>query len=1613
MTTFRQLLDEFEQSAKTRRAKGTAFELFCEEFFRADRYWAAKFDEVWQWGDWPDRAGRKDTGIDLVAREADTGDLVAIQCKFYAPTATLNWKQISTFYGSLALSEFSSGLVVSTAGNESKELLQKQIDSPKPFSMWRVEDFERSSVNWDRFRVDKPNQLNLKALKSLFPHQEKAVNQITDSFVGSDRGQMIMACGTGKTFTSLRLAEQQVGEGGLVLFMVPSINLLSQSVKAWAADAAVPLATFAVCSDVQAGTRRRDEDMSPYDLSFPATTDPAKLSEAVGQVNRAEKMTVVFSTYQSVDVISACQDAGLGRFDLIICDEAHRTTGAFEKKEDQSAFTKIHFDENVAADKRLYMTATPRVYGDQSKAKAAERDILVASMDDESTFGSVFYELGFGEAVAQELLTDYKVLVLAVNQDEVSAAFQKQLADDDGGLSLDDTARMIGCWHALSKRGPQFGDDTEPMRRAVAFWTSIKESTRFAEVFPALVDDALEDRADGHAVRVEADHVDGKTNVKERSERIAWLEEPPGQGVSRVLTNAKCLTEGVDVPALDAVMFLKPRQSIVDVVQAVGRVMRKSPGKELGYVILPIAVPAGVAPHEALKDNKTYKVVWQVLQALRSHDERLRAEINKIDINGASSKIEVLGIGVAGGSQVDDPGATVTTSTVEGESTQLSLEGLDDWRDAIYVKIVERCGDRQYMEHWADDIAQIAAAQETRIRTLLDHPDQNPDAVERFTSFHEALRNNLNDGVSHDDAVAMLSQHFITKPVFEALWDSDEFTQKNPVSQMMQSMLDTLDDINLKSETEALEGFYNHIRMLVGGIDNQAGRQRVINELYEKFFKKALPKTSESLGIVYTPVEVVDFILRAVNDLLGRHFHGASIGDEGVHVLDPFTGTGTFISRLLQLGLVPEADLERKYEHELHANEIVLLAYYIAAINIETTYHLLDQPGTSGEAPAVDYKPFGGIVLTDTFQLAEEGDPMDEVFFPRNNARADRQKGLDIRVIVGNPPYSVGQSSQNDDNQNLSYPTLDASIAETYAARSTATSVKSMYDSYIRAIRWASNRIGGSPDGGVIGFVTNGGWIDGNTADGIRACLPNEFHHLYIFNLRGNQRTSGEQSRREGGKVFGSGSRNTVAITLLVKEPGPVPPEGGQIHYCDIGDYLSREEKLEIVDQAAVNSVDWVSIQPNDSYDWINQRNESYDRLIALAGEEDSIFKLTSLGLASGRDSWVYNSSEPKLRRNVSSMIDFYNGQVDAFTSAHTSRADESAADRATKARGFVDNDSSRYSWGAEDYRRLASGQTKALESRMITESLYRPFFRQVVAFDRSVNNRIYQLHRLYPLPSMSNRLVGIVQSGSKSPFGCVATNVVPSLHLINSDITSFFARWAYEEIDDGALFDGDTSAAAEVIDGYRKVSNLNPAGVARFAEAVGGVVTDDDVFAYVYGVLHSPDFRNEFEASLKKEAPRVPLPPDRSTFDAFAAAGAELLDLHINYETVEPYDLTEQWTEGADPDENPELLLVGPKKMRYVDKATKDALVYNPHLTLTGIPAQAHDYVLGTRSGIDWIIDRYYIKTDKKSGIVNDANKWGWEQGNPRYIVDLIKRVVTVSVRTVDIVNNLPTLTF
>ncbi len=1612
-STLEDILDKLHVSASDTKDQGDKFERMMVQFFKVDVEWAQRFDDAWLWMDWPDRPAHGDHGIDLVARERESGDLVAIQCKFFDPAITVYKHHIDSFLSESGKNPFKGRILVTTTDrwgpNAELAIENQQI----PVTRLRFMDLAESSIDWSQFDLSTPEVMELKDKKQLRPHQKIALDKVRAGFTTSDRGKLIMACGTGKTFTSLRVAEDLVQPGGRVLFLVPSISLLSQSLKEWSIEAEVPLRTFAVCSDVKVGkqsAREASEDISVYDLSLPATTNPEKLhTKLANHAAGAGKLTVIFSTYQSIDVVARAQKKGLPDFDLVICDEAHRTTGVTLVGEDESVFVRVHDNTYLRTVKRLYMTATPRIYDDSSKAKAGQANAVLASMDDTPVFGPEFHRLGFGEAVSKGLLADYKVLVLTVDEGQVSRTFQRQLADDNSELRLNDIAKIVGCWNGLAKRGyaeTDFGTDDAPMTRAVAFVGTIANSRKFAGLFGGVVADYTEahrisdtgqDDDSTPPLICEVEHVDGTFNVLVRNEKLDWLKATTVPGTCRVLSNARCLSEGVDVPALDAVMFINPRKSVVDVVQSVGRVMRKSPGKQYGYIILPVGIPFGISPEEALRDNKKYQVVWEVLQALRAHDERFNAMVNKIELNrGKDDRIQIIGVGSVG----DDQDGS-SKSGPAGAQGMLPLEWLDEWREAIYAKIVTKVGSRRYWEDWAQDVATIADRHTTRIRALLADPTL--DVHEQFEHFLVSLRRNLNTSISRDDAIDMLAQHMITRPVFDALFEGYSFAEHNPVSKVMQSMLEALDAQNVDTEAQTLDAFYESVRLRADGIDNAAGKQKIITELYERFFRLAFPRAAQSLGIVYTPVEIVDFIIRSVEHILATEF-GASVSDAGVHILDPFTGTGTFIVRLLESGLIRPQDLPHKYARELHANELLLLAYYIAAINVEATYHGLATQTDCG----ADYVPFDGIVLTDTFQMTEDDGFDDQEAFPANSNRAVRQRGLDIRVIIANPPYSAGQSSGNDNNANLKYPALDTAIARTYAWRSNAANKNALYDSYIRAIRWATDRI---KDHGIIGFVTNGGFIDANTADGLRKTLADEFTSIYVYNLRGNQRTAGDLSRREGGKMFGAGSRNTVAITLLVKNPGRQGP--ATIHYKDIGDYLSREQKLDTIAHASIATLDWTQIAANDAGDWINQRNASFQACTPIGDRANGtgIFKNYSRGLATGRDSWLYNSSTAAVEHTTRATIDFYNSEVDRYAAFCRTNA---ITDPRVHVDDFINTDARRISWNTADKDNLGRGLNApkyTYHETALRVGAYRPFNKQHVCFDRLLIERVYQLPSIFPAPDAENLGLYILGLGAQKPFSVQVVSSTPDLNYWGSEGGQFFPRHTYIARDEAEL-DLFSNRAGEP---FTRVDNITDKILADYRATYGAEVAKDDIFYYVYGLLHSPDYRTMFEADLKKMLPRIPKVGSSEDFRAFAAAGRELAALHIGYETIDPYSLQMAGEPGPGVAGAALYDYYRVEKMRFAGKSTakdRSTVIYNSRITVSGIPDDAHEYILGSRSAIEWIIERYQIKTDKASGIVNDPNDWSREIGDPRYILDLLGRIVTVSIETVRIVRSLPTLT-
>lgn len=1640
MMDFTTILERYQKYSFSERDKGTRFEELMGRFLVTNPLYADDLNQVWLWTEFPFRNdfGGKDIGIDLVAK-TKSGDYWAIQCKCYAPSTTISKADVDTFLstsGKYFTDEmgqqrhFTRRLWIATTDRWSKEANITLQNQEPPVNRLGPYDLRTAPVDWQKLYNGETGSKALAKKKTPRPHQKEAIAKAHAYYKNHDRGKMISACGTGKTYTALKIVEDQTHKDGFALFLVPSIALLSQTLREWMNDTTGRIYPICICSDASSSRMSQSdrEEMSTLDLPFPATTNVEKavsqLRIRFQQQKKHGGMVIIFSTYQSIDVVHAIQDrllhpissmpltdgqlllpltrvadsAGLassssqtGIFDIIVCDEAHRTTGTTLAGKEESSFVKVHNNDFLKARHRLYMTATPRLYTETAKSKAKQESAVLCSMDDESLYGEEFYRLGFGEAVNKGLLSDYKVLVLTIGEDMIPPALQDAVSSNSTEINTDAAAKLIGCINALSKR--MIGDsdhlkDIDPgfMHTALAFCSSIRNSQRITGVFNNYAQeyyDSLTASQRDEMVHVSAMHVDGSMNAMTRQEKLDWLQSSIDQEEDcHILTNVRCLSEGIDVPALDAIIFLSARNSQVDVVQSVGRVMRKPKNgkKKYGYIIIPVVVPANVEPEKALDESKDFGTIWTVLNALRAHDDRFNATINKIELN--KNKPEQILVSTI--PPDDDEGGDGSSTATAPYQTTLYFSEL---QGAIYARMVKRVGSKRYWEQWASDIAKIAERHKERIIRLIDTDSKHRQA---FDSFMKGLHTNINPNIKEEEAIEMLAQHMITKPVFEALFENYSFVNNNTVSQSMQRILALLDNDGMAKDQEQLERFYQSVRERCEGVDNAEGKQKIIIELYDKFFKTALPKTVEKLGIVYTPVEVVDFILNSVNDVLKKEFN-RSLSDENVHILDPFVGTGTFITRLLQSDIIKPKDRIRKYTRELHANEIVLLAYYIASINIENAFHDLMQDD--------GYTSFDGICLTDTFQLGEENsdDRLFSEVFPKNSIRVLEQKHTPIRVIVGNPPYSVGQKSANDDAQNESYPHLESRIAATYAKNTKATNKNALYDSYIKAFRWASDRI--DPDnGGVIGFVSNAGWLDGAAMDGMRHCLEQEFSSIYIFNLRGNQRTSGETSRKEGGKIFGSGSRTPVAITILVKNPKQ-KKEKADIYYHDIGDYLSREEKLAIIAdfKSCMSSKFPVTVlKPNEYNDWLNQRNGMFEELLPLTPKKKfdvqskSLFVVNSRGLETGRDAWIFNYSKIKEAQNIEKMIEFYNAERLRYANQSSVKVNFQE---------FINKDPKKISWTTSLLQELKHNIIIQYENNNLKEALYRPFQLQALYHGDEVIHRRGQMRDFFPTESTNNVIINLTGIGSKKNFSVIISQYITCLDAVEKG--QCFPLYYYEE--HATAMDNLFGVAGEKE--YIRHDGVTDFALKQARELYGPKVTKEDIFYYVYGFLHLPSYREEFAADLKKSLPRILFVEEPKQFWQIEKAGRRLADVHLNYENQPAPDGVV--IEGA---ESGNFTV---KKLKFKSKKDKSILIYNDDIRITHIPLAVYDYVVNGRSPIEWIMDRYQVKTDKASGITNDPNDWAIEHGKPRYILDLLLSVMTVSLKTQEIVNSLPEIKF
>ena len=1552
--TFDDLIQQINQTAgDIQRERGTLFEKLVLSYLRNEPTYQRLYKNVWALGDVPVEYGipKKDTGVDLVAEQFN-GELVAIQAKFYQNK--VGKSEINSFVAELGKSYYQRGLIVSTVNDWNKNARETIDHNEKGIEIIGLSDLRNSQIDWTQYSFERPEVVTIKEPKKLRAYQETALEYALEHFATNDRGQMIMAPGTGKTFTSLKIAEAFVKKENKqlkVLYLVPSIQLLTQTLRGWNNDTELKITSMAVTSDRDA-SRGEDgtEDIKASDIGYPATTSKEKLLknwDDVKKTHQTKDMVVVFSTYQSIDVIGGAQKDGFPEFDLIISDEAHRTTGAHESSKEASIFSRVHSNKYVQGRKRIYQTATPKIYGESAKKNAKEKSILISSMDDESKYGEVFYRMGFGQAVSHGILTDYKVMVLAVDETAIQKDMQRTLSDPENGLNIDDVGRIVGIWNGMMRRNGYKNPiknspyDGAPLERAIAFTRTIADSKKVSQQFEEVVNDYIGSEIEDESIRLSMRHADGTMNALQKGEILDWLADPEKPSdEARIVSNVRFLTEGIDVPTLDAVIFLAPKKSQVDIVQAVGRIMRKAEGKDYGYIILPIVIPADETPETILDNNKNYEVVWQVINALRSVDERFEAMVDKLNI-AKPKQLKVIGVGSAPAKGNDLINENLDNSYTQ---TKLDLEW-DKFEGAIFGKIVQKVGDRKYLENWSADVAKIAQRQISWIKNKLKDK-KDPITIE-FKKFISSLQHNINESIDENQAAEMLSQHLITKPIFEALFEEYSFVNSNPVSTAMENIVIELEKAGFAKEQENLEPLYESVKMRAEGIEKPEDKQKIIITLYDKFFSTAFKSTTDRLGIVFTPVEVVDFIVKSVDDVLRQHFD-KSISSENVHVLDPFTGTGTFIVRTLAYlkeqmddGKISMADITRKFTQELHANEIVLLSYYIAAINIEATFDEIND--------IQGYTPFSGIVLTDTFESTENEDTLDDSYFETNDERLKRQREVPITVIIGNPPYSAKQDNEDGNQSRINYPKLDSSLRTKWIETSTATNKNGLLDSYIRAIRWSADRLNGN---GVIGFITNSSFIDGIAMDGMRKALLEEFSNIYVINLKGQiRRRTREQAIVEGGNVFDI--MTGVAITLLVKDEGF--SEKGTLHYLDIGDKLSKKEKIEkLSGWKSIASIldDFSEIVPNEKGDWINQRDSNFDELVKIGDKrsDDALFIDYTGGIKTGRDAWSWGFSKEKVISATKESLEYYNEHLgDIFV---------------------YGDETQKLSWTRSLKQRFERNERISFDGNRMYTGVYRPFTKKHVYYAPAMVDMQYQMSKVLPNSNSSNLLISISNKTEGKKFTSLFIQNIPDVNLFAGGSQNL-PQWLYDNM-------GAYTAIRDNI-----LSQLTD-------------LKEEEVMYYIYGVFHSKQYEQLYSEDLAKSFPRL---PNLKHKDKYVEIGRKLAELHLNYEKQPaPKEV--------------ELVLKKTKptyKVKKMKPATSDKLgsiIYNEDITIKNIPERAYNYVVNGRSAIGWIIDQYRIKVDKKSGITDDPNDFSED---PKYILNLLLSIITVSMKTLELIDELP----
>ena len=1341
-----EIFDNYFQGS--RQQQGRTFERFIHQVFtqHPGDWGQDRFEKVWHWRDWPgnvDYRGQTDLGVDIVAKQTENygGGLVAIQAKY--GSSTVGKAEVDSFLGASESEKFKLRLIITTRPLTSNA--QAQLENANPECQVITTQEIAGWFDNRKSLVGALEQFNVRPSDFIKPHklygfQEDAIKGIEEKFEETDRTKLILPCGTGKSFVALRATEKLFGPGKTIAYLVPSLALVRQTIKEWSRHRKVLIEYIAVCSDKTVG---KDDAASRIEMPIPVTTRPKELAWRLSRPIPNNAMRVVFCTYQSSDVLALAlsllkRDGVQAPLDLIIADEAHRTTGLEDNEQKPkkpkhsdkeisslahaseianiSPFLLPHSDTYLPAEKRLYMTATPRVFtsADRKKLKQRNFDGQSYSMDDIDTYGEEAYWMSFAEAIKKGYLSDYDIVIIGGTQVDFESEVAGRAIDVNGEqIDHQTIIKLAGCWDALASpcsKGEhpelpiggvspdRYGD---PCRSALVFASRVKESKKIQKVWNNVIQwysASDEEPSDGDTKLLElsVNHLDAKTPAFERDAQLDRLrhvhEDTPGN-VCELLTNVRVLTEGVDVPSLDAVVFLQTKRSPIDVTQAVGRVMRQAPHKEKGYVIIPVVLQLQMswdwgdvkaAAEETLR-NSDFETVYEIIRALRSHDERLNYQIA-----GRSLRVTFR---LLSRPKRDDSHRNRFPETIRADSLK--------FRQAIAEKfgslVIEECGDRHMYLQWGKHAAKISGEIETKINAYVDN---NLTVEDHFNGFLGDLQKTVSPNIDRGMAVSMLAHHIVTLPVFNEFFSQSHFADDNPVSAAIQKVLHAFKDggMEYQAELKPLERPYQMMRNALHADeladnekqsemdvkklrDRDAQKLEILRQIYDSFFRQAIPDQVKSMGIAYTPLQIVDFILYSVEAICQKEF-GKSLSDESVRVLEPFSGTGTFLARLLNLKgsdgsyLIRKDDLPRKYKGEIFGNELLLLPYYIANLNIEATKHQRQaEEADEADLSELSYEPFESLSLVDTLLL----DPKSASAQQRklglcgladNYERVRNQGDVDIEVLVTNPPWSSGKDDASERTEKTPYQDVAQRVRQTYikehiSLAGRAPGGNAVGNLYVKAFRWGSDRIlkqeqeGATPGPRILAMVTPNSLSDAPSLAGMRKVLRDEFTDIYVANLRGNAYKSGIERKLEGETVFGSATRNGVQITFLVYDPKKDTNKPATLHMAMVPDSMNLEQKfkwLEALGNVYHEQFQTIPVTPDHA--WVNLGNPKFGSLMPLCKKKTSkdgvpspysISEIATNGIATALDAYAYSWSKEECARKARVLIDTYNKALDSW----------------------------------------------------------------------------------------------------------------------------------------------------------------------------------------------------------------------------------------------------------------------------------------------------------------------------------------------------------------------------